>query len=162
MDTLALNLLVGAAILVGVVGVVIPAVPGVLLVWGAVLVWTLASDGDGRWVVFGLVSVVAAISQVLKYLIPGRKMQAAGIPTRTLLLGAVLGVIGFFVVPVLGALIGFVLGVYLAERARLGSHDLAWPSTKEALRGALLSMAIEFASASICAGIWLAGAITTA
>ncbi len=162
MDTLALNLLVGAAILVGLVGVVIPAVPGVLLVWAAVLVWALASDGDGRWIVFALVSAVAAASQVIKFLIPGRQMQAAGIPTRTLLLGAVLGVVGFFVVPIVGALIGFVLGVYLAERGRLGSHDRAWPSTKAALRGALLSIAIEFAAAAICGGIWLAGAIATA
>ncbi|MBA3743495.1 DUF456 domain-containing protein [Sporichthya sp.] len=162
MDTLALNLLVGAAILIGLVGVVIPAVPGLLLVFLAVLAWALATDGDGRWVVLGLVSVVALAGQVVKYLVPGRRMQAAGVPMRTLLLGAALGVVGFFVVPVLGALIGFVLGVYLAERARLGSHDLAWPSTKEALRGALLSMAIEFAAAALCAGVWLAGAVVTA
>jgi uncharacterized protein YqgC (DUF456 family) len=161
-DTLALNLLVGAAILVGVVGVVIPALPGLLLVWLAVLAWAFATDGDGRWVVLGLVTVVAVAGQVVKYLVPGRQMQAAGVPMRTLLLGAVLGIVGFFVVPVIGALIGFVLGVYLAERARLGSHEQAWPSTKAALRGALLSMAIEFAAAAICAGIWLAGAISTA
>ncbi|WP_019876817.1 DUF456 domain-containing protein [Sporichthya polymorpha] len=162
MDTLALNLLVGAVILVGLVGVVVPALPGVLLIWGAVLVWTLASEGDGRWVVLALVSAVAAASQVIKFLIPGRQMQAAGIPTRTLLLGAGLGVVGFFVIPVVGALIGFVLGVYLAERSRLGAHDPAWAATKTALRGALLSIAIEFAAGVVCAGIWLAGAIATA
>ncbi|HUR74793.1 MAG TPA: DUF456 domain-containing protein [Sporichthya sp.] len=162
MDPLALNLLVGVAILIGLVGVVIPALPGLLLVWVAVLAWAFATDVDGRWVVFGLVTVVAGGGQIVKYLVPGRQMQAAGLPTRTLLLGAALGVLGFFVVPVIGALIGFVLGVYLAERARLGSHEEAWPSTKAALRGALLSMAIEFAAAAICAGIWLAGAIATA
>src|SRR3712207_6320566 len=130
MDTVALNLLVGAAILVGLVGVVVPAVPGVLLVWAAVGVWALASDADGRWLVFGLVTLIAAASQVVKFLVPGKQMQAAGIPTRTLLMGAAVGVVGFFVIPLVGALIGFVLGVYLVERARLGSHDRAWPSTK--------------------------------
>lgn len=159
MDSVALNLLVGAAILVGIVGVVIPAVPGVLLVWAAVLVWTLATDADGRWLVLGLVTTIAAASQVLKYLVPGRRLQAAGIPTRTLLLGVGVGIVGLFVVPVVGAPLGFVLGVYLAERARLGSHDRAWPSTKAALRGALLAVAIEFAAAALCGGIWLAGAI---
>lgn len=162
MDTLALNLLVGAAILVGIVGVVIPALPGVLLVWGAVLAWAVFSDGDGRWIVFTLVSVVAAASQVVKYLIPGKRMQAAGVPGRTLLFGAAIGIAGFFVVPIVGSIIGFVLGVYLAERTRLGSHDQAWVATKAALNGALLSMLIEFAGAGICAGIWLAGAIVTA
>jgi uncharacterized protein YqgC (DUF456 family) len=161
-DTLAPNLLVGAAILVGLFGVVIPALPGLLLVWLAVLAWAFAADGAGRWVVLGLVTVVAVAGQIVKYLVPGRQMQSAGVPMRTLLLGAALGVLGFFVVPVIGALIGFVLGVYLAERARLGTHEQAWPSTKAALRGALLSMAIEFAAAAICAGIWLGGAIATA
>ncbi len=159
MDSTALDLLVGLAILIGLAGVVIPALPGLLLVWAAVLVWTLASDGDGRWVVFGLVTLVAAAGQIVKYVVPGRRLQAVGVPTRTLLLGAALGVGGFFVVPVVGAIIGFVGGVYLAERARLGTHELAWPSTKEALRGALLSMLIEFGAAALCAGIWLAGAI---
>lgn len=160
MDTALLNVLVGLAILVGLAGVVIPALPGLLLVWIAVLAWSLASDADGRWVVFGLVTAVAAAGQVVKYLIPGRQMQAAGVPTRTLLVGAVLGIVGFFVVPIVGALIGFVLGVYLAERARLGSHPPAWSSTRTALKGALLSILIEFTAAAICAGIWLAGALT--
>ncbi len=159
MDDTALNLLVGVAIGIGIVGVVIPALPGVLLVWAAVLVWALLTDADGRWLVLGLVTAIAAASQVLKILVPGRRMQAAGIPTRTLLTGAAVGIVGFFVIPVVGALVGFVLGVYLAERGRLGSHERAWPSTKTALRGALLSIAIEFVAAALCAGIWLAGAI---
>lgn len=159
MDSLALDLLVGLTILVGLVGVVIPLLPGLLLVWSAVLVWALAADGDGRWVVLGLVTLVAAAGQVVKYVVPGRRLQAVGVPTRTLLLGAGLGVVGFFVIPVVGAIVGFVLGVYLAERARLGAHAAAWPSTRAALGGALLSILIEFAAAALCAGIWLAGAI---
>jgi NADH-quinone oxidoreductase subunit E len=43
----------------------------------------------------------------------------------------VLGIVGFFVVPVVGLLLGFVLGVYLAELARLGrnrsGHDASTP-----------------------------------
>lgn len=159
MDTLALNLLVGAVILVGIVGVVVPVLPGVLLVWLAVLVWAFASDADSRWLVFGLVTAIAAASQVIKFLIPGRRMKAAGIPTRTLLWGVGVGIVGLFVIPIVGALVGFVLGVYLAERTRLGSHEQAWPSTTAAMRGALLSIAIEFVAAALCAAIWLAGAI---
>ena len=44
------------------------------------------------------------------------------------LIGALLAFVGFFVVPVVGMLLGFVLGVYLAERGRLGPAQ-AWPST---------------------------------
>ncbi|GAA0316713.1 DUF456 family protein [Kineococcus aurantiacus] len=37
-----------------------------------------------------------------------------------LLLGAVLGVVGFFAVPVVGLPLGFVLGVFLGELAGTG------------------------------------------
>lgn len=159
MDTVALDIVVGLVILVGLVGVVVPVLPGVLLVWAAIVVWSLVEDGGTRWAVLGAVTAIAAISQVVKYLVPGQKMKAAGIPGRTLLLGAALGVVGFFVIPLVGAILGFVGGVYLAERARLGGHDRAWPSTKAALRGALLSILIEFTAAALCAGIWLAGVL---
>lgn len=161
MDSAALDVLVGLAILVGLVGVAVPVLPGLLLVWGAVLVWALFEDGSGRWAVLAAVSAIALAGQVVKYLLPGRRMQAAGIPTRTLLTGAVAGVVGFFVIPVVGAVIGFVLGVYLAERARL-PQAAAGSSTRTALRGVLLSVLIEFTAAALCAGTWLAGAIATA
>lgn len=159
MDSLILDLAVGLAILVGLAGVAVPVLPGLLLVWGAVLVWALVEDGSGRWFVLAAVTAVALAGQVVKYLIPGRRLQAAGVPTRTLLAGAALGIVGFFVIPIVGAVIGFVAGVYAAERVRLGEHGAAWPSTKAALNGALLSILIEFAAAAVCAGIWLAGAI---
>ena len=57
----------------------------------------------------------------MKYAVPGRRLKEVGIPTSTLLLGAVLGVVGFFVIPVVGLPIGFVLGIYLAELSRVGS-----------------------------------------
>lgn len=160
MDTLALNLGVGAAIAVGVVGVVIPLLPGILLIWGAVLVWALAADADGRWLVLGLVTAIAAVVQVVKYLVPARRMRDAGVPSRSVLVGVALGIVGFFVIPVLGLPLGFVGGVYLAERARVGGHAAALRSTKEALKAGLLSILIELAASLVCAAIWLAVAIT--
>lgn len=159
MDSLALNLLVGAAIAVGVVGVVIPLLPGILLIWAAVLGWALATDAGGRWIVLGLVTAIAAIVQVVKYLVPARWMRDAGVPSRSVLVGVVLGIVGFFVIPVLGLPLGFIGGVYLAERARVGDHAAALRSTREALKAGLLSILIELTASLVCAAIWLAGVV---
>ena len=51
--------------------------------------------------------------------------------------------VGFFVVPVVGGFLGFVLGVYLAERIKLGTDAAAWPSARHALNAIGLSMGIE-------------------
>jgi hypothetical protein len=92
---------------------------------------------------------------VAKYLLPGRRLKDAGIPGRTTLAGMVLGVVGFFVVPVVGLPLRFVLGIYGAERLRLGSHELVLPSTGHALRAAGWSMLIELASGLVMATTWL-------
>jgi hypothetical protein len=97
---------------------------------------------------------------VVKYLVPGRRLKASGVPTRTLLVGGVLGFVGFFVVPVVGLLIGFVLGVYLAERARVGAAR-AWPSTVAALQAVGFSILIELVAAVLAAAVWAVGVTVT-
>jgi ABC-type phosphate transport system permease subunit len=75
--------------------------------------------------------------------------------------GALLGLVGMVVVPVVGLPLGFVLGVYLAELTRLRTHRAAWPSTVEAMRGVGLSVLIGLCAAVAATGVWLAVAVTT-
>ena len=154
------ELLVGLAVLIGVVGVVVPVLPGSLLVLGAVLVWALQDGSGTAWAVFSVVTVLLATGAIVKYAVPGRRLQAAGVPNSTLFLGAALGFVGFFVIPVVGLVIGFVGGVYLAEMRRVG-REAAWPSTRHALLAAGLSILIELAAAMLAAGTWVVGAVLT-
>lgn len=76
-----------------------------------------------------------------------------------MLAGALLGIVGFFVIPVAGLVIGFVAGVYAAERRRLGSRRSARSSTRSALRAVGLSILIELGGALLAAGVWLIGVL---
>jgi uncharacterized protein YqgC (DUF456 family) len=155
------NVLAGLVILVGVLGVIIPVVPGLILCWVGVLLWALLGDADGgRWVVLGLATLVALIGTVVKYLWPGKHLKKTGVPTSSMLAGGVLGLIGFFVVPVVGLILGFILGLWLAERVRLGPGQ-AWPSTKSALGAVGLAMLVEFAAALAIAVVWVFGLMAT-
>jgi hypothetical protein len=58
-----------------------------------------------------------------------------------------------------GLLLGFVLGVWVAERIRLGDSRLAWPSTKQALKAAGLSTLIELAAGLTIAIVWAVGLV---
>jgi hypothetical protein len=138
-------------------------VPGLVLCWLAVAVWAIFGDvdGAGRWVVLAIATMVAALGMVVKYAWPGRNLKRGGVPNLSLLAGGVLGLIGFFVIPVVGLPIGFVLGVWLAERIRLGDFATAWPSTKHALKAAGLAMLIELATALSIAAIWMVGLVST-
>lgn len=152
------TVLCGIAIAVGVFGTIVPMLPGVLLCWLSVLVWAIfAGEGGARWVVLGIATVVGLIGVVVQIAWPGKRLKQAGVPNRTLIVGGLLGIVGFFVVPVLGLVLGFVLGVWLAEQARLREAGPAWASTKHALKAAGLYMLIELASALVIAVTWIAG-----
>jgi hypothetical protein len=152
------TLISGLAVLAGVLGVVVPVLPGLLLCWLGVLLWAVLGDaGGGRWLVLGLATVLAGAGALVKYLWPGRRLARTGVPTRSLAAGGLLGIVGFFVLPVVGLPIGFVGGVLLAERARLHTFDAAWPSTRRALGAVGLSMAVEFTAALGIAVVWLLG-----
>lgn len=153
-----LDVLVALTIAVGLVGVLVPMLPGSALVLGAILVWAAVLGESGGWVVAAIATTLLAVGVVVKYLVPGRRLQRSGIPNRTLLIGAILGVVGFFVVPVVGLPLGFVLGIYLAELERLG-RERAWPATMQALKAVGLGILIELGFASLAAATWLVGAI---
>ena len=154
-------LLVALAIAVGLAGIVVPLLPGLLLVYAAILVWAVVEHTVASWVTLGIVTVVVGATTTVKYLWPARRMRAAEVPTSTLLVGAVLGIVGFFVIPVLGLAVGFVGGVYLAELSRRRDQRRAWASTVHAVKGVALSVGVELAGGLAAAVIWLLAVLLT-
>jgi len=154
------EVLVAITVAVGVVGVVVPIVPGALLVWAAILVWGISAGTAAGWGVVAVSTAVIVGGQIVKYTVPGKRLSAQGVPRRSLLIGGLVAVVGFFVVPVVGLLIGFVLGVYVSELQRVGART-AWPSTTAALRALGLSMLIELMSVLLATAVWIVGVIVT-
>lgn len=154
----AVTVLAALAIAVGLVGIVVPVLPGLIVVLGAVFVWALVVQQAAGWTVFIIALALAAAGWVLQYLIPGRQLRSVGIPTSTTIVGVVAGIVGFFVVPLIGLPIGFVLGVFAAEYRRLKTVDAAWPSAVRALKAAVTSFGIELTTALLIAIVFAGGA----
>ncbi len=154
------EVLVALGIAVGLVGILVPILPGTVLVGAAILVWAWSVGGATAWLVLAVAATVLAAGTVVKYLLPGRRLQVAGIPASTQWFGVLLGVVGFFVVPVVGLVLGFVLGVYLAELRRVGSAQ-AWPSTVHSLKAVGLSILIELAAALGATVVWVVAVVAT-
>ena len=154
-------ILVAVAIAVGLVGVLVPLLPGTLLVYAAIAVWAIVEQNTVGWVVLGVVTAVLGASLLVKYLWPVKRMRAADVSPATLAAGAVAGVIGFFVIPVLGLLVGFVLGVYLAELVHRRDQRRAWASTVHAVKGVALSVGVELAGGLLATAAWVVGVVLT-
>ena len=153
--------LVALTIAVGLVGILVPLLPGTILVLAAIAVWAFFEKTTAAWVTLGIVTLLLVATLLIKYMWPVKRMRRADVGTWSLLAGGVLGVVGFFVVPVVGLVIGFVLGVYLAELAVRNDNRLAWASTVHALKGVALSVGVEMVGALLATMVWVAAVVLT-
>ena len=153
-------LLVGLAMLVGLVGVVVPVLPGTALILAAGVAWALlvVDDGATRWVVVAALAVLFVVGAVLKYALPGRRLKGQ-LPRRTLLVAGVGALVGLFLLPPFGLLLGGVGGAYLAETQRLGPGAEAWRSTVGVLKAVGLGVLAELTAAVLMVGTWLLGLV---
>jgi uncharacterized protein YqgC (DUF456 family) len=154
------TVLVGLAVLVGLVGVVVPVLPGSALIGLAVAAWAFTHPSTGSWVVLAVVAALLATGAVGTYVLTGRRVSAAGVPGRTLMVAGLVGIVGFFVVPVVGLLLGFVLGLYAMEHLRLRDPVAARDSAWVALRAVGLGMLVELGLALLAAATWLVAVLT--
>lgn len=141
--------------LVGLAGVAVPVLPGLSLVWVAAIgSMVVAGWSAGAWVTAAVVTTLFAGAQITEYALPARAGRAAGAPRSSLLAGAALGIVGFFLIPVVGFVVGGIAGVYLAERSRLGDHDTAWQTTWSVLRSVGIAALIQFLAAILIIAAW--------
>ena len=147
----------GVLVMVGLFGIVVPLLPGTILVALGIGIWASEDGSVAAWTVFAIAAGFLVAGALLKYAVPGRRL-ARTVPTRTLVVGGLGAVVGFFVIPVVGALVGLPVGIYLAERARLGV-DGAWPSTKAALGAVGAGILIELTAALAATCVWILGVV---
>ncbi|MFJ6013871.1 DUF456 domain-containing protein [Streptomyces sp. NPDC092952] len=150
---------VGLVMLLGLLGVLVPGVPGQAIVWAAVLWWALTDTSPLAWGVLIGATAVLLLDQALKPLLPPRRPRETGAPRRTPMLGGIAAILGFFVVPVVGAVIGYVGAIYGAERLRLGSRGAGWASVRSVMRATGYSVLVELFACLLVAGGWLGAVI---
>lgn len=149
----------GLAIIVGATGVIVPVLPGSILICISLLVWALVVGSPLGWVVFAVGVLFVAAGMASSAVLTGRAMKKKSIPGRSVVIGLLLGVAGFFLIPVVGLLVGFALGLFLSEYARQKEVRPAIDSSLAAIKATGLGMLAEFGFASLAAGTWGIGVL---
>lgn len=155
------EVLVGVAIFVGLIGIVVQVLPGAVLVLGGILVWAIFTGGVEAWVVFGIAAAAIAVAEVAQWLIAGKHLRKANLPWLTLAVGGIAGIVGFFVVPVIGLFLFFVGAIFLLEWARHKEVPAAWASTKAAVQATLITIGVQLIGSLIATGAWVVGLFLT-
>jgi len=156
METFGL-VLIALAMIVGIVGTILPFLPGLPIVWVAALIYGLVEGfGTLGWICFAVITALAISGIVAGLVVPQRKVQGGGAPFSTTVAGIIGGVIGFFVIPIVGIAVGAVVGVLVAERVRTHDWTAAWASTKRAIVGFGLGALVQVVAGVLMMGTWIA------
>ncbi|WP_026537926.1 DUF456 domain-containing protein [Arthrobacter sp. 9MFCol3.1] len=155
---IVVTVLCGLAIVVGVAGTIVPVLPGSILIGASLLAWALwGGAGATGWVVFGIGMMFVLAGMAASAVLTGRKLKEHSIPSRSVVVGLVLGVAGMFVIPVVGLFVGFAAGLLLSELQRTRVFGTAVASSWAALKATGLGMIAEFGLACLAASTWVIG-----
>ncbi|WP_371575610.1 DUF456 domain-containing protein [Streptomyces sp. NBC_01314] len=148
-------LLVAVVLLLGLCGVLVPGVPGSWLVWAGVMWWALEDPRPAAWWVLVGATVVLLASWAVRWSLPPRRLAESGATPRMGVYAGSGALLGFCLLPALGAIPGFVAGIYLSERLRLGRPDAAKAATRTAMRSGGSSVLAELFACLLVAGAWV-------
>ena len=119
------------------------------------LVWALDAQAGAAWAILAVVLLLLGTGWSMTYVVTGRRVSASGVPTTSLVVAAIAGIVGFFVIPVVGLLVFFPLGLFGMEYQRLRDASRARDSAWLAIKATALGMVIELGLALLAAGTWL-------
>ncbi len=151
------------AMLVGLLGLVIPVFPGLIIIWLANLFYALVENAAGRmtwvdWTLFALISLLALFGSVVDNIIIARNMRGRSIPWLSIALAFLAGIVAsIFLTPVIG-LVASPLALFGAEYLRLRKARSAFESAKSYMIAWSWSFAAVFGVGVLMILLWMAWA----
>lgn len=148
----------------GLVGLLVPVFPGLTVMWLATLVYALVLAGGGLmfpvdWTLFGIITVLMLVGNVIDNIIIARHMRDRSIPWSSILLGYAAGIAAsLFFTPLIG-LVAAPAGLLAAEYLRLRERNAAFESTKAYMTGWGWSLLVRIAIGILMLGLWLLWAL---
>jgi uncharacterized protein YqgC (DUF456 family) len=146
-------------VIVGAVGTVLPALPGVPLIFAGVLLAAWAEDFQriGGWTL-GVLAVLALVGLVVDYVAASMSAQRAG-ASRQGIIGAAIGTVAGIFTGLLGLvfmpLVGAAIGEFIAHRDALRAGKVGMATWI----GLLVATAIKIAVAFTMIGVFIAAIV---
>ncbi|HEX6387530.1 MAG TPA: DUF456 domain-containing protein [Anaerolineae bacterium] len=125
LDSLTFGLAV-VFIVIGLIGTVVPMLPGTLLIWLTILVYAILTGFTGVTPLgFAVLTVIALVTGTADFWMSLLGARTGGASKRAILFGLVGAIVGTFVIPLFGTIVGYGLGVLLGEYQKRGNWEAA-------------------------------------
>ena len=160
---IAFLLLTFLVMCVGLVGAIVPILPGAWLIWLTALAYGLSRplfnqplfDGWIGGVAMTLLTVLALAELGLEFAVTHSVAHKEGVSFRAILASIVGGLVALPLFPPIGPLVGSVLGLFAVEYFRHGKDARkAWKSVTGYAKGCGWSVIAEFGLCVVMVGVW--------
>ena len=149
----------GIALVMMAVGLlVIPILPGLLIIWVAALGYGISAGfGTLGWILFALITVLMLGGSILDNLLMGAKAHKEGAPWWVVLIALVSAVVGSIAIPIpiIGGILAALLVLFLLEWLRLKDARKALVSMRGMLVGCGWAVIFRVIIGLIMIGLWL-------
>jgi uncharacterized protein len=148
------------ALIVGLLGLIVPVFPGLVIMWLGTLVYATIQSAAGnmtgwKWFLFAIITLLMIAGSVVDNIIIARKMRDKYIPWSSILWAFAAGVVAsLFFTPLVG-LIAAPAGLFLAESSRLKNREAAIDSTKAYMIGWGWAFGARFLIGLVMIGFWM-------
>ena len=148
--------LVFAFMIIGIIGIIVPIIPGMVLVWLSALVFVFATGFELLSLpAFIIITVIAAITGTAEFWLSAWGAQRGGASKRSLLWGVLGSIVGTLFLPLIGTIIGYAAGILLSEYQQRADWQAAWRASLGGVAGWGLATAVQLGGAIIIIGIFI-------
>jgi uncharacterized protein YqgC (DUF456 family) len=154
-----ITVLAGILLVVAAVGTIYPVLPGSLIAIVTLLLWAWAMGSSWAWTAAIIGSVICVVGWSASAVLTGRKLKQLEVPKWSILVAVVGGVVGIFLIPVIGVFVGFAVALLLSEWVRHRSLSQAFHSSVQTLKATGTGVLIEFLLVCVAASVWMLGVV---
>lgn len=127
--------------LIGLLGLIVPVFPGLLIMWLATLFYAVLESAAGRmtwyhWVLFGVITALMVAGSIIDNIIIARKMRGRAIPWFSIALAYAGGLVGTVVFAPLATVFTPFIGIVASLSFLFGAEWLRLRSVKPAFTSA--------------------------
>jgi uncharacterized protein YqgC (DUF456 family) len=156
MSEILVSVLTAIVMFIGLLGALLPVIPDLIIIWGAALGYGLILGwGDsGPWI-FGVITLLGLGGVVAEIWMSGVGGKIGGASFSSILVGMVLGIIGFIFLTPIGGLALLLLGTFTMEYYRLGDAEAALKGMLGVGIGYGASFGVKLLIGLLMVGLWV-------
>jgi uncharacterized protein YqgC (DUF456 family) len=152
---IALNVILLAVMLFGLISLIIPALPGLTIIWVAVLVYAILHGLNwGTGIIFAIITILMVVGGFVDNLFMSAGAKKTGASWLAVAVAVVAGLVGSIIWPPLGGIALALLGIFVVEILRVRDLRKAWESTRGMALGCGAAVFVRLGMGVVMIALW--------